>query len=105
MQGVLELKRYGYKDVVLPTSKVKFLGKVNIKDEKVYSTESNVSCKWEDNTFSFALNQGMNRPGMPTTEEATEWTEPTVSMSNWPSGLSVDETIAEFKAFVLADIV
>lgn len=105
MQGVLELKRYGYKDVVLPTSKVKFSGKVNIKDEKVYSTESNVSCKWEDKTFSFALNQNVNRPGMPTTEETTEWTEPTVSMNNWPSGLSVDETIAEFKAFVLADIV
>lgn len=105
MQGVLELKRYGYKDVVLPTSKVKISGKVNIKDEKVYSTENSVSCKWEDKTFSFALGQNVNRPVMPTTEEATEWTEPTVSMNNWPSGLSVDETIAEFKAFVLADIV
>lgn len=105
MQGVLELKRYDYKDVVLPTSKVKFSGKANIKDEKVYSTENNVSCKWEDKTFSFALNQSINGPMMPTKEETTEWTEPTVSMNNWPSGLSVDETIAEFKAFVLADIV
>jgi hypothetical protein len=37
-------------------------------------------------------------------EEPTEWTEPTVSMNNWPSGLSVDETIKEFKSFVLSDI-
>lgn len=104
MQGVLELKRYGYKDVVLPTSKVKFSGKVNIKGEKVDSTEGNVSCKWEDKTFSFALNQGVNRPEMPTTEEAIEWTEPTASINNWPIGLSVDETIKEFKTFVLNDI-
>ena len=103
MQGVLELKRYGYKDVVLPTSKVKFSGKVNVTDEKVYSTESNVSCKWEDKTFSFALNQGYRPMPMPS-EEPTEWTEPTVSMNNWPSGLSVDETILEFKNFVLSDI-
>ena len=104
MQGVLELKRYGYKDVVLPTSKVKFSGKVNVKDEKVYSTVGNVSCKWEDKTFSFALNQNANRLEMPTTEEATKWTEPTASINNWPIGLSIDETILEFKNFVLSDI-
>ena len=103
MQGVLELKRYGYKDVVLPTSKVKFSGKVNITDEKVYSTEGNITCKWEDKTFSFALNQGYRPMPMPS-EEPSEWTEPTVSMNNWPSGLSVDETIKEFKNFVLSDI-
>lgn len=101
MVGKLELKRYDYKEVVLSTSGVEFTGKVNIKDEKVYSTEGNINCKWNGKSFSFALNQDY-RP-MPS-EEPTEWTEPTASITNWPTGLSIDETIAEFKAFVLNDI-
>lgn len=103
MVGKLELKRYDYKEVVLSTSGVEFTGKVNIKAEKVYSTEGNISCKWDGKSFSFAINQGYRPMPMPS-EEPTEWTEPTVSMNNWPSGLSVDETIKEFKSFVLSDI-
>lgn len=107
MVGKLELKRYQYKDVVLPKSGVTVKGRVNVVEGNIYSTEGSINCSWkidEDTkkTFSFSLNQ---QHDLDMSDEIPEkWYDPTASTSRWPSGLSMDETILEFKNFVLNDI-
>ena len=108
MVGKLELKRYQYKDVVLPKSGVTVNGRVNVVEGNIYSTEGNINCSWkidEDakKTFSFSLNQQQYGPAM-IGVIPEKWDDPTASTSSWPSGLSMDETILEFKNFVLNDI-
>lgn len=108
MVGKLELKRYKYTDVVLPKSLVTVSGRVNVVEDNIYSTEGQIDCSWmvdekTKKTFSFSLNQQSYGPGM-NGEIPEKWDNPTVSTSNWPSGISVDETILEFKNFVLSDI-
>lgn len=107
MVGKLELKRYRFKDVVLPKSGVTVNGRVNVVEGNIYSTEGNINCSWnidEDTkkTFSFSLNQ-QHGPAM-SGGIPEKWDDPTASTSSWPSGLSMDETILEFKNFVLNDI-
>ena len=103
MVGELELKRFKYTDVVLPVSGVTISGKVNIVDGKVYSTEGAIKCKKDGKHFSFTLyrrDEGL----MFEDENALKEEEPLKNSSAWPYGISVDNTIDEFKNFVLNDI-
>lgn len=84
-------------------SEVSFTGKVVIREDKVYKTEGNIKCKWKDKSFSFALRQ----PEVFEEEETSNidgYKAPTYSTPNWPSGLSVDNTIREFVEFIEEDI-
>lgn len=106
MKGVLIEKCYKYDTVVLPVSGVEAEGVVYIRDEKIYRTET-IQCRLkvsenETKSFSFTLQQpdGYVRPE----EQPVKWAEPSLNISNWPAGLSVNDAVEEFKQFVLNDI-
>lgn len=93
---------YKAEKVLLPVSGVEVTGNVYVRDGKVYKTDT-ISCvkeitKDEKANFSFTLNQ----PYMPV--ESENWSDPKLSINNWPAGVSVNDTIEEYKVFVLKDI-
>ena len=100
MVGNLIEKVIGYKDVAIAQGGVTITGKVVIREGKVYRTEGNVICKWNDQTFSFALNQ----PDRLVEENTDNYKTPQFSTPGWPSGLSADATVAEFTNFVEKDV-
>lgn len=103
MKGELIEKKYKYTKAVLPESGVEVTGYVYIRDGKVYKTDRIACVKEVDEVkknFSFTLHQ----PEFMMEENVDVWTEPTLNTSNWPAGVSVNDTIEEFKTYVLADI-
>lgn len=102
MVAVLHETRYKYNKAMLVQSNVEFTGEVRIREGKVYST-GYINCMYDEKPFSFSLNNDEYEP-IVVNEEQKEWKEPRLSVSNWPSGLSVNDTVEEFKTFVLADI-
>lgn len=107
MKAELIEKSYKYDEVVLPVSGVEIRGIFYIRDEKIYRTES-IQCKLkvgeETKNFSFTLHQPNAGVVRPADEQPVEWEEPTLNVSTWPSGVSVNDTVEEFKQFVLNDI-
>ena len=107
MKGVLIEKSYKYDKVVLPVSGVETSGIVYIRDEKIYRTET-IQCRLkvgeETKNFSFTLQQPNAGGVRPTEEQPVAWDEPSLNISAWPAGVSVNDTIEEFRTFVLADI-
>lgn len=101
MVGKLIEKVISYKDVAIAQSGVTFIGKVVIREGRVYKTEGNVVCKWQDETFSFALTQ----PDRFMEESTDSYKAPKFSTPGWPNGLSADATVEEFTNFVEKDIV
>lgn len=105
MKAELIETKYKYTKAVLPECGVEVTGYVYIRDGKIYKTDSIACVKEIDDVkkkFSFTLVQ-TDGPMMDDTN-ADAWSEPTLSISGWPAGLSVNDTIEEFKNFVLADI-
>lgn len=106
MKGVLIEKSYKYDKVVLPVSGVEASGIVYIRDEKIYRTET-IQCRLkvgeETLNFSFTLQQS-NAGVRPIEEQPTAWREPSLNISAWPAGVSVNDTVEEFKELVLNDI-
>lgn len=102
MVAVVFETRYKYSKAMLVNSNVEITGEVRIREGKIYSTGS-ISCKHNEQHFSFSLINNEDGPIIER-EEQKEWKEPKLSVSNWPSGLSVNDTVEEFKTFVLRDI-
>ena len=107
MKAKLIEKKYKYTQAVLPVSGVEFSGMVCIREGKIYSTDSiqcSIKSDEEAKNFSFTLEQPGDRyPGM-REEQIKEWGEPTLNVSKWPAGVSVNDTVEEFKQFVISDI-
>ena len=101
MTGQLVEKTLKYTEIVLPESGVKMTGVVKVRNNKVYCTEGMVSCEHGDEKFSFSLNQSYYMPHHEGEED--EIKEPTLNTPNWPASVPVNATLAEFKAFVIAD--
>ena len=106
MVGILIENKYKYTKAVLPISGVEVTGYVYIRDGKIYKTD-NISCKKDidevQNNFSFTLSQP-EYYSIAEQEKVDEWKAPKLNTSGWPSGVSVNDTIEEFKQFVLKDI-
>lgn len=106
MKGVLVEKSYRYQNAVLAANGVEFEGMVYIREGKIYRTDS-IQCTLKEGekvrTFSFTL-QRLDARAAGTSQGQSTWEEPSLNISAWPSGVSVNDTVAEFKQFVLADI-
>ena len=103
MKAELIEKKYKYTKAVLPENGVEITGHVYIRDGKIYKTDRIACVKEIDEVkknFSFTLNQ----PDLVDEPNADAWSEPTLNTTNWPAGVSVNDTIEEFRTFVLADI-
>lgn len=94
---------YKAEKVLLSNSGVEVTGNVYVRGGEIYKTDT-ISCTKEINgkikNFSFTLKQQNEARVEPT----TEWNEPVLNVDLWPAGLSVNDTVEEYKRFVLNDI-
>ena len=98
-------RKYRFTDATLVNSGVTFSGVVTFREGKLYKTDA-IKCKYNNESFNFTLKNREDEVFGPEAQnkDPWAWSEPTFSTPGWPSGLSVNDTLEEFKATVIVEI-